>query len=155
VADNLTDLDELSQGLPAPILFLHNARTTVVFLLLGLLSFSTLGLALFLGNMGLVGGVMGAASLVGFSPLLTFAAGVLPHGIFELTAVFLATAAMFDIGAKLVTPQTDRSLGEVLLISLSDWLRVFVGLVVPLLVIAALIEVYVTPQLIKLAFPYF
>ena len=72
-----------------------------------------------------------------------------------MTAVFLATAAMFDIGAKLVTPQTDRSLGEVLLISLSDWLRVFIGLVVPLLMLAALIEVYVTPQLIKLAFPYF
>jgi uncharacterized membrane protein SpoIIM required for sporulation/ABC-type transport system involved in multi-copper enzyme maturation permease subunit len=155
VADNLTDLDEMSQRLPAPILFLHNARTTVVFLLLGLVSFSTLGLALFLGNIGLVGGVMGAASLVGYSPLLTFAVGVLPHGIFELTAVFLATAAMFDIGAKLVTPQTDMSLGEVLLISLSDWVRVFIGLVVPLLTLAALIEVYVTPQLIKLAFPYF
>jgi Tat protein translocase TatB subunit len=98
VADNLTDLDEMSQRLPAPILFLHNTRTTVVFLLLGLASFSTLGLALFMGNIGLVGGVMGAASLVGYSPLLTFVAGVLPHGIFELTAVFLATAAMFDIG---------------------------------------------------------
>jgi uncharacterized membrane protein SpoIIM required for sporulation len=155
VADNLTDLDEMSQRLPVPILFLHNARTTVAFLLLGLLSFSTLGLALFIGNMGLVGGMMGAAGLVGYSPLLTFIVGVLPHGIFELTAVFLATAAMFDIGVKLVTPQTEKSLGEVLLISLADWCRVFIGLVVPLLAVAALIEVYVTPQLIKLAFPYF
>jgi uncharacterized membrane protein SpoIIM required for sporulation len=155
VADNLTDLDEMSQRLPAPILFLHNARTTVVFLLLGLLSFSTLGLTLFIGNIGLVGGVMGAASLVGFSPLLTFIAGVLPHGIFELSAVFLATAAMFRVGAQLVTPQTEKSLGEVLLVSLADWCRVFVGLVLPLLAVAALIEVYVTPQLIKLAFPYF
>jgi uncharacterized membrane protein SpoIIM required for sporulation len=155
VADNLTDLDEMSQRLPAPILFLHNARTTVAFLLLGLLSFSTLGLVLFIGNIGLVGGVLGAASLVGYSPLLTFGAGVLPHGIFELTAVFLATAAMFDIGAKLVTPQTEKSLGDVLLISLADWSRVFIGLVLPLLAVAALIEVYITPQLIKLAFPYF
>jgi stage II sporulation protein M len=92
---------------------------------------------------------------VGYSPLLTFAAGVLPHGLFELTAVFLATAAMFDIGVKLVTPQTEQSLGEVLLISLADWFRVFIGLVLPLLAVAALIEVYLTPQLIKLAFPYF
>ncbi|MGE5464431.1 MAG: stage II sporulation protein M [Syntrophothermus sp.] len=154
VADNLTDLDSMSQRLPAPILFLHNARTTVAFLLLGLLSFSTLGLTLFIGNIGLVGGVMGAASLVGFSPLLTFIAGVLPHGIFELTAVFLATAAMFKVGAQLVTPQTEKSLGEVLLVSLADWFRVFIGLVLPLLAVAAVIEVYVTPQLIKLAFPY-
>jgi len=154
VAENLTDPNELSQRLPAPILFLHNTRTTVAFLLLGLISFSTLGLALFIGNIGLVGGVLGAASLVGFSPLLTFIAGVLPHGIFELTAVFLATAAMFRIGAQLVTPQTEKSLGEVLLLSLADWFRIFVGLVLPLLAIAAIIEVYVTPHLIKLVFPY-
>jgi hypothetical protein len=30
---------------------------------------------LFIGNIGLVGGVLGAASMVGFSPLLTFMAG--------------------------------------------------------------------------------
>jgi len=155
VAENLTDLDELSARLPVPLLFFHNARTTVAFLLLGLISFSTLGLTLFMGNIGLVGGVMGAANLVGFSPLLTLIAGVLPHGIFELTAVFLATAAMFQVGAQLVTPQTDKSLGDVLLLSLADWFRVFIGLALPLLAIAAVIEVYVTPHLIKLAFPYF
>jgi uncharacterized membrane protein SpoIIM required for sporulation len=154
VAGNIGNIDQLSTALPAPVLFLHNARTTVAFLALGLVSFSTLGLTLFIGNIGLVGGVMGAASIVGFSPLLTFAAGVLPHGIFELTAIFLATAAMFKVGAQLVTPQTEKSLGEILLLSLADWFRVFVGVVVPLLAIAAIIEVYITPMLIKIAFPY-
>jgi uncharacterized membrane protein SpoIIM required for sporulation len=155
VSENLTNLDSLGEKLPAPILFLHNARTTVIFLLLGLVSFGTLGLTLFLGNIGLVGGVLGAADLVGFSPLLTFAAGILPHGIFELSAIFLATAAMLKVGAQLVTPQPEKSLGETFLLSLADWSRVFVGLVLPLLAIAALIEIYVTPALIKLAFPYF
>jgi uncharacterized membrane protein SpoIIM required for sporulation/ABC-type transport system involved in multi-copper enzyme maturation permease subunit len=154
VADNLTNLDTLGQELPVHILFLHNARTTVVFLLLGLVSFGTLGLTLFLGNVGLIGGVLGAANLVGFSPLLTFAVGILPHGIFELTAIFLATAAMLKVGAQLVTPQTEKSLGETVLLSLADWSRVFVGLVLPLLAVAAVIEIYVTPALIKLAFPY-
>jgi uncharacterized membrane protein SpoIIM required for sporulation len=154
VSENISNLDQLSQSLPAPILFFHNARTTVFFLALGLISFSTLGLTLFIGNIGLVGGVMGAANIVGFSPLLTFIAGVLPHGIFELTAIFLATAAMFKVGAQLVTPQTEKSLGEILLLTLADWFRVFVGVVLPLLAIAAVIEVYITPLLIKLAFPY-
>ena len=155
VSENLASLDTLGEQLPAPILFLHNARTMVVFLLLGLVSFGTLGLTLFLGNIGLVGGVLGAADLVGFSPLLTFAAGVLPHGIFELTAVFLATAAMLKVGAQLVTPQPEKSLGETFLLSLADWFRVFIGLVLPLLAVAAVIEIYVTPVVIKLAFPYF
>lgn len=154
VGDNLSNLGMLSAHLPAPVLFLHNARTVVTFLLLGLLSFATLGLTLFIVNIALVGGVMGAASLVGYSPLLTLSAGVLPHGIFELTAVFLATAAMLKVGAQLVTPQGDKSLGEVLLVSLADWFRIFIGIVLPFLAIAALIEIYITPLLIKLAYPY-
>jgi len=154
VADNLGNLDTLGERLSAPVLFFHNARTTVVFLLLGLVSFGTLGLALFIGNIALVGAVLGAAHLVDYSPLLAFTAGILPHGIFELTAVFLATAAMLKTGAQLVTPQGDKSLGEMLLVSLADWFRIFVGLVLPLLAIAALIEIYLTPLLIKLAFPF-
>jgi uncharacterized membrane protein SpoIIM required for sporulation/ABC-type transport system involved in multi-copper enzyme maturation permease subunit len=154
VSENLTNLDTLGQKLPVHMLFLHNARTTLVFLVLGLVSFGTLGLTLFLGNVGLIGGVLGAANLVGFSPLLTFVAGILPHGIFELSAVFLATAAMLKVGAQLVTPQPEKSLGETLLLSLADWTRVFVGLVVPLLAVASVVEIYVTPLLIKLAFPY-
>jgi uncharacterized membrane protein SpoIIM required for sporulation len=154
IADNLANLDSLGESLPAPVLFLHNARTTVVFLLLGLVSFGTLGLTLFIGNIALVGGVLGAAQLVGYSPLLAFAAGILPHGIFELSAIILATAAMLRVGAQLVTPQADKSLGEILLISLADWFRIFVGIVLPFLAIAALIEIYITPLLIRLAFPY-
>lgn len=154
VSQNLGNLNNLEQTVPAPLLFFHNARTTVVFLLLGLVSFATLGVTLLLLNMGLVGGVLGGASLIGYSPLLVFVSGILPHGIFELTAVFLAAAAMFKVGAQLVTPQTEKSLGEVLLLSLADWLRVFVGLVVPLLAVAAVIEVYVTPLFLKMAFPY-
>ena len=155
VSNHLTNLDILSERVPAPILFFHNARTMVTFLLLGLLSFGTLGLTLFLVNMSLVGGVLGAASLVGYSPLLLFAAGILPHGIFEFSAVFLTTASMLYAGARLVTPQPDKSLGEVLLTSIADWFRIFIGVVMPLLAIAAVIEIYFTPLLIKLVFPYF
>ena len=154
IADNLTNLDSLGERLPAPVLFYHNARTTVAFLLLGLVSFGTLGLTLFVGNIALVGGVLGAAHLVGYSPLVAFAAGILPHGIFELSAIFLATAAMLKVAAQLVTPQPDKSLGETLLLSLADWFRIFAGIVLPFLAIAAVIEIYVTPLLIKLAFPY-
>lgn len=154
VTDNLTNIDRLGERLPAPVLFFHNARTTIVFLLLGLVSFGTLGLTLFLGNIALIGGVLAAADLVGYSPILAFIVGILPHGIFELTAVFLATAAMLRVGAQLVTPQPDKSLGETLLISLADWSRIFIGIVLPFLAIASIIEIYLTPLLIKLAFPF-
>lgn len=154
VAERLPILDNFSSQLPAPILFLFNTRAIVVIFLFGLATFATLGLAVFLGNMALIGGVLGGAQIIGYSPILLFISGILPHGIFELTAFFLATAAMLKAGATLVTPQLDRSLGEVFLLALADWTRVFVGIVLPLLAIAAVIEIYVTPQLIKLAFPF-
>jgi len=109
---------------------------------------------LFMVNMALIGGVFGGAGLIHFSPILVFVAAILPHGLFELTAVIISTAAVLKLGAVLVTPQLDKSLGEIFLLSLADWFRVFVGLVIPLLAIAAVIEVYVTPQIIKMAFPY-
>jgi len=154
VRNNLGNLDVLDENVPAPWIFASNVRSMVGFLFAGLISFSTLGLALFIFNMSLIGGVLGAASLINYSPLAVFGVAILPHGIFELTAVFLATAAVLKVGAVLVTPQPDKSLGEVFLLALADWFRVFIGLVVPLLAIAAVIEVYVTPQIIKLAFPY-
>ena len=152
---NLMDFDDLSAQIPMPVLFYHNARAVVIMLLLGIVSFGTLGVTLFLINMGLVGGVLGGASVLGFSPGLLFVAGILPHGIFELSAVFLSVASTLKAGALLVTPQQEKSLGELLLVALADWLRIFIGIALPLLAIAAIIEVYVTPQLLQLFVPYF
>ncbi|MEP7134833.1 MAG: stage II sporulation protein M [Chloroflexota bacterium] len=154
ITKNISNLDFLSTNVPAPRLFLSNVRASVLFLLAGLLSFATLGVTLFMVNMALIGGVLGAASLIGYSPALVFVSAILPHGLFEITAVVIATAAVLKAGAVLVTPQPDKSMGEIFLLSLADWFRVFIGLVVPLLAIAAVIEVYVTPAIIKLAFPY-
>jgi len=154
LSENLSNVDVLSSNLPAPWLFLSNVRATVLFLFAGLISFATLGVTLFMVNMALIGVVLGGSSLIDFSPALVFVSAILPHGMFELTAVIIATAAVLKVGAVLVTPQPDKSMGEIFLLSLADWFRVFIGLVVPLLAIAAVIEVYVTPLIIKMAFPY-
>ena len=156
IGKNLDKLEVtgLHGNVPAQWVFLSNIRANVIFLVAGLMSFSTIGVTLFMVNMALVGGVLGAASLIHFSPLLVFVAAILPHGIFELTAVIISTAAVLKLGAMLVTPQPDKSLGEIFLLALADWFRVFIGLVVPLLAIAAVVEVYITPQIIKMAFPY-
>ena len=66
--------------------------------------------------------------------------------------LILASAAMLRIGVVLVTPQMGRSLGEVVLELLADWTKITVGLVVPMLLIAALIEAYITPVLLASAF---
>jgi stage II sporulation protein M len=107
-----------------------------------------LGLLAYLVNVGFVGGLLGLVKLMGYSPALLFVAGMLPHGIFEIPAQIISGALILRIGAVLVTPQLGKSMGQMVLELLADWVKVFIGLVVPLLAVAALIEAYVTPMIL-------
>ncbi len=128
--------------------FFHNLRAVVVMFLAGMISFSILGVLLFLVNVGVVGAAMAVVDLVGLSPWRVFAAGILPHGVFEIPALLLAGAAVLYIGAVLVTPNEQRTIGAVFLEALADWVRVLVGVVIPLLLIAAAVEAYITPLIV-------
>ncbi len=141
-------LAQINQHLSAVFIFTNNLRATILILLGGIASFSVLGMIFYLLNVGLVGVVLGVFKIIGFSPLLLFAAGLFPHGIFEIPALMLATAMMLRIGAIMVTPQIGKSMGQVIFELLADWLKVFIGVVVPLLAVAALIETYVTPYIL-------
>jgi uncharacterized membrane protein SpoIIM required for sporulation len=147
-----TTLISLGQNFSAPFIFSHNVRAVVLILLAGLVSFSVLGMLVYLVNLSTVGALLGVFQLLGYSPVTLTINGLLPHGIFEIPALILASAAMLRIGVVLVTPQIGRSFGEVVLELLADWTKVVVGLVVPLLLIAAVIETYVTPVLLATAF---
>lgn len=134
--------------LSAGVILLNNIRALVVAFLLSLVSFSVLGMLAYLVNMVLIGGLLGLLNVVGISPIGIFAAGILPHGIFELTAVVLASAALLNLGVKLVTPDPDHSFGETMFRSAADWAKVFAGICLPLLVIAALVEANLTAPLL-------
>jgi uncharacterized membrane protein SpoIIM required for sporulation len=131
-----------------PWLFFHNLRAIVFSFAVGLFSFGVLGIIIYLLNMGLVGAALALFGVTGISPAAIFFAGIVPHGIFELPALILSSAAVLHLGAMLVTPNTGKTIGEVILEGLADWAKIVVGLVVPLLIVAALIEVYITPRLL-------
>ncbi|MCV7422372.1 stage II sporulation protein M [Mycobacterium yunnanensis] len=90
-------------------------------------------------NAGVIGGLMFDAGKGGlFLGLLT------PHGLLELTAVFLAAAVGMRLGWSVVSPG-DRPRGQVLAEQGRAVVSVAVGLVVVLLV-SGLIEALVTPS---------
>jgi stage II sporulation protein M len=91
---------------------------------------------------------LAAFGLLGYSPALLFAAGLLPHGIFEIPALMLVSAAILRVGALLVTPQAGKSMGQILLELLGESAAIIVGVVWPLLAIAAVIEAKITPTLL-------
>jgi stage II sporulation protein M len=143
----------LGGDLSALRIFRNNVRVIALVYMGGLVSFGVLGIAAFLLNIGLIGGVLGIFALIGYSPGLLFAAGVLPHGMFELPALMLASAAILRTGAVLVTPQTGKSMGQILLEQLAESVKVILGLAVPLLLVASLVEAYVTPQILRSVLP--
>lgn len=141
-------LVQADQHLSALFIFGNNVRVTLLILVGGMLSFSVLGIVAYLINVGFIGGVLGVLKLLGYSPLLLFAAGLLPHGLFEIPALMLSSAIVLRMGAVLVTPQTGKSMGQVILELLADWTKLFLGVVIPLLAVAALVESYITPSIL-------
>ena len=149
--DQSTTLIGVGRSLSVPFVFAHNLRAVGLILLAGLVSFSVLGMLVYIVNLSMVGVLLGIFRLLGFSPVTLAVFGLLPHGIFEVPALMLASAAMLRIGVMLVTPQVGRSMGEVVLEQLADWMKVALGLVAPMLLLAAVIETYVTPLVLSLA----
>jgi stage II sporulation protein M len=129
-------------------IFFNNLRAIFASLILGVFTLSIGGMMTYLVNIGLIGGVLGLADGFGFSPVTLFFAGVLPHGIFEITAIVISTAAILHMGVMLVTPDSNRTMSQVFIESIANWFRIMVGFGFPLLFIAALLETYVTPQII-------
>ena len=142
----------LGENFSATYIFSHNIRAVLFILLAGLVSFSVLGIFVYLINLGVVGVVLAAFGFMGYSPVSLAIGGLLPHGIFEIPALIIASAAVLRIGAVLVTPQSGRSLGVVLIDALADWCKVTLGIVLPLLAIAAVIEAYLTPVILMSMF---
>jgi uncharacterized membrane protein SpoIIM required for sporulation/ABC-type transport system involved in multi-copper enzyme maturation permease subunit len=157
--EDLSTMSSFGMGVPVanvgisfPTIWGHNLQVTIVILLLGLFSFGVLGALVYLLNMGIIGAVLALIRAMGASPLKVGVFGILPHGIFEIPALILASAAILYIGVLLVTPRPQRTLGEVLIEAIADWTKIGVGLVLPLLTIAAIIETWVTPVLLQSVF---
>jgi uncharacterized membrane protein SpoIIM required for sporulation len=126
----------------------HNMRVILLASLLGLFSFGVLGVIVLMLPMVMLGYLLANLMMAGFTSVAL--AAVLPHGMLEIPVMVLAGAAILRLGATLVAPAKDRSIGEAVLRALADWTRILFGLILPLLIGAAVIEVMLTPFLTAL-----
>ncbi len=126
----------------------NNVRSLLLAGLLALFSFGALAIALLMAPIGIVAFAAGLVGASGFSPITFVLAFILPHGLFELPAAILATAAALRLGATLMYRPRDRTVGENWQLALVDFAKLFVFVVLPLLLIAAVVEVYLTPQVV-------
>lgn len=131
-------------------IFLRNALSAFLVI--------ALPIVLFLPSLSLFFGIINGAMIgIMFNEYYTtFNAGsvinyiiyILPHGFIEVPTIILAAYLGFLIGFKLIFRNklvSDRSFKELL----SDTLFIYLFLILPLLLIAALIEAYITPMIIS------
>ena len=134
--------------LDAGAIFIYNIRSLLGFALLGLFSFGSLACLPMVATMGLTGFIFGEAQWLGTNGILFLLAALLPHGIVELPAAILATAFALRAGASIIAPPPGVTAGENLMRALADLAKILVFVALPLLAIAAVIEVNLTPQIL-------
>lgn len=127
--------------------WMHNIRAILIATILGTFTFGVLGIIILMLPMFLIGYFMASLATVGISPLSFLTALVVPHGLLEIPAIIFAGAAILRLGATLAAPADGKTVGEAWLQSFADWVKVMIGLVIPLLLGAAVIEVLITPRL--------
>ncbi len=133
--------------LPVLMIWWQNVRSMLLALLLGFVSMGILGSIPMIATMGIAGYLLALMQNSGL-PVSVYAMFVLPHGLIEIPVAILSTAAVLRMGAMLAAPTRVKTVSEVVIESLADWLKVFVGVVVPFLLLAAVIEIWITPRLV-------
>ncbi|OLE38032.1 MAG: hypothetical protein AUG48_02775 [Actinobacteria bacterium 13_1_20CM_3_68_9] len=119
----------------------HNALLTGQCLVAGVLVLPVLYLlAMNLFNLGLIGGVM-----IGNGRSDVFFGLIIPHGLLELTAVFIAAGVGLRIGWAWIAPGPGRTRGRALAQTARSGMLVALGLV-GVLAVSGLLEAFVTPS---------
>lgn len=132
-------------------LFKHNSIVAFHAVWTGFIPVIIIPIVLISGTMMSVSAILAYSQFTGHKPSHMLLLGILPHGIFELPALIYAatvgvyasieTAKYFFLKRKL-----DFSERQLLTMCIGSYIRV----VIPLLLIAAIIEGYVTPLLLRL-----
>lgn len=128
----------------------QNVRVLLAATILATFSFGVMGIVLPIASFGILGFLLGQP-IWGQLGVETYLAAVILHSLLEAPAAILAGAAALRLGSSFVRRHTDETVGEAWLAALADCAKIGIGLVIPLLIVAGIIEVYVTPILVKAA----
>ena len=108
--------------------------------------FTVLSLAL---NGFMIGIVLGFGKVTtGASIIKTLILGILPHGIFELPALIISMSMGIYLCLNLTMKIFGRGKEKISKILL-EYVRLFISVILPMILIAGLIEAYITPLLLK------
>ncbi len=129
-------------------IFWNNVRSLLVAAALALFTFGSMAQLLLMAPLAIISYVALQGPVLGVNPWLFLATFVLPHGILELPAAFIATAQALRIGAIILRPADTGGGVRGIVREIGHFFKIFIALVLPLLLLAAWIEINVTPHLV-------
>jgi stage II sporulation protein M len=124
----------------------NNVRALALATLLGAFTLGVLAEILLMVPIGIIGYFAGNVALAGGDKIKFLTALVLPHAVLEIPMAVLACATILRLGLAVLSVPKGESLSEGWIKALGEWARVGLGLVLPLLLAAAAIEVFITPR---------
>ncbi len=132
-------------------IFLHNIEVFILASVLGVISLGVMGLVVIMLPIGIIVYAAVPMAQVGMSPIFYLLGFILPHGVVELPGIWLMGAAILHWGSCLLAKPDGHTIGELWLQALADWLIVLIGVVVPMMMVSAALETWVTPLLAQWA----
>ncbi|MDX1689143.1 MAG: stage II sporulation protein M [Candidatus Promineifilaceae bacterium] len=145
--ENLSSVRGLLAGLPL-IIFLHNLRVIVLAGLVGAFTFGVVGFLIFMLPWAFISFIAAQLAMAGADPATFLLATVAPHATIELPALLLVTAAILRWQTAFIAPAPDQTVSESWLEAGADTARLLLGVILPLLLLAAFVEAYVTPAIV-------
>ncbi len=130
-------------------IFWNNARILIGATLLSIFTFGIAALLLTPLVYLVLGYIAAQLLIAGYSPLILLAT-LFPHGLIEIPVIVLATAAAVKLGAVITKPGQGVTVGQAWTVALGDTLKILFGLVLPGLLIAAVLEAYLTPIVVRM-----
>ncbi len=150
--DNFVMVYELAGGGSSliPLIIWQNLRVLLVGLVLAVFTFGVGAAVIVMAPLMILGFILAQFVNTGVSPVI-FLAAVLPHSVIEIPAAVIASAAALRLGAVLIRPPRGQTVGEAWLVALAETLQVWIGLVLPMLMVSAMIEAWITPRVVMIA----
>jgi len=134
----------LFQGNAIVGIFMQNWRVLSLASALAVFTFGAGALILTPATYLILGFLISQIVLAGYSPAFIVPA-VLTHGIIEIPVIVIATAAALKLGAVITRPSGNVTVGGAWSAALTDVVKLWLGVLLPGLLLAAMLEALVTP----------
>jgi len=127
---------------------MQNWRILALATLLAVFSFGSMALVITPMVYLIIGYIVTQFALAGYNPVLLVPA-LAVHGVVEIPVILIAAACALKLGAVITRPPKGQTVGQAWTVAFSDAVKLWLGVILPGLVLAALIEAYVTPVVVR------